>query len=471
METTTSSSTRTRFAVRAAGDRAYGLNSFAAAAAQYEDALSLWPDDDEERPQLLFSRAQALAVAGDERALDGLEEARDALVESGDRERAAEAEAFVAQMLWFQGQQDAVFPHLHAAEALVEGAEPSPGVTRVLAWSARYQMLGGDTATGLRHALEALEMADRLRLDDLRVHALTTIGSAKEYLGDTTGRDDLERAVEIGRTTNSPMTAGALNNLGVVIDTYDVRRVQTLYHEGIREAERFGDLRLLRFLRANLIPAAWILGEWDDALATANDFIAECEKSPHILEGPTRQFRGYIGLARGHRDDAFADFRSSLELARENPNDPQTLVPALIRFAWANLQVGRGEDAKAAFAEALPLLEKHPYARPWTLPEVALELGETSTVHEILAGLSPSPGYAAMLAVLDGEFEKASGLYAEAGILLFEAEARLRAAAQLLAAGLRAEGEIELEKALSFYRSVGAVLFIERGEALLAKIA
>ena len=181
-------------------------------------------------------------------------------------------------------------------------------------------------------------------------------------------------------------------------------------------------------------------------LLTANDFIAECEQSPHILEGPTRQFRGYIRLARGHRDEALADLRSSLERARENPNDPQTLVPALIRFAWASLQVGRGAEARAAFAEALPHLEKHPYSRPWTLPEVALELGEASTVREILAELSPSPGYAAMLAVLDREFEKASELYAEAGILLFEAEARLRTAEQLLAAGLRAEGEIELEK-------------------------
>ena len=52
-------------------------------------------------------------------------------------------------------------------------------------------------------------MADGLRLDDLRVHALTTIGSAKENLGDPTGRLDLERAVEIGRAANSPMTAGA----------------------------------------------------------------------------------------------------------------------------------------------------------------------------------------------------------------------------------------------------------------------
>ena len=251
----------------------------------------------------------------------------------------------------------------------------------------------------------------------------------------------------------------------------DVRRVQALYREGIREAERFGDLRLLRFLRGNILPMAWILGEWDDALVAANDFIAECEESPHILEGPSRVFRGYITLARGHRDEAMEDFRRGLELARETKDDAQSLVPALVRLAWANLQIGHVADARAAFAEAMPLLEKHPYARPWTLPEVALELGETSTVRHVLASLPPHPGYRAMLAVLDGDFGQASELYAEAGVLLFEAEARLRAAEQLLATGRRVEGEIELEKALSFYRSAGAVLFIERGEALLAKIA
>jgi hypothetical protein len=266
------------------------------------------------------------------------------------------------------------------------------------------------------------------------------------------------------------MTAGALNNLGVVIDTIDVRRVQSLYREGIREAERFGDLRLARFLRGNLLPTTWILGEWDDALVVANDFIAECEASPHILEGPSRVFRGYIMLARGHRDEAMEDFRRGLELARE-ADDPQTLVPALVRLAWANVQIGRVAEARAAVAEALPLLEEHPYARPWTLAEVAVELGETSAVRRVLAGLPPSPGYSAMLGILDGDFVQAAELYAEAGILLFEAEARLRAAEQLVAAGRRVEGEVELERALSFYRSVGAVLFIERGETLLAKIA
>ena len=158
-------------------------------------------------------------------------------------------------------------------------------------------------------------------------------------------------------------------------------------------------------------------------------------KGPAACSGPTSSWHAVSGTRRSRTSSA------GVELGREAPDDPQSLVPALIRIAWAYLQVGRVSDAEAAFAEAIPLLEKHPYARPWTLPEVAFELGESTAIHEILAGLPPSPGYRAMIAVLDGYFAEAAELYAEAGILLFEAEARLRAAEQLLAEGRTAEGE------------------------------
>ncbi|CAN5290608.1 hypothetical protein BH20ACT13_BH20ACT13_14830 [soil metagenome] len=461
----------TRIEAHAAGDRVFARNAFPTAAAHYEKALARWPETDQTRPDLLFSLARALLIAGDERAIEALEKARDALVEAGDRETAAETEAFLAQVFWFRGRQTEVFPHVHAAEELIGGAQESPGVTRVLAWSGRYQMLAGELESGLRAAQEALAMAERLGLDELRVHALTTIGSAKEFLGDMSGRNDLERAVEIGRAANSPMVAGALNNLSVIVDTTDTRRVQDLEREAVREAERFGDVNIMRFLRGNLIAASWILGEWDEAVAAADEFIAECEHgSPHILEGPSRLFRGCITLARGNRNGSMEDFRRALELAQTVPGD-EALVPALVRNAWANVQVGRHSEARAMVAEALPLLRRHPYARPWMLAEVAVDVGEEKAIRDIMAELSPSPGHRAMVAVLDGNFEEASERYAEAGILLFEAEARLRAAEQLLATGRRAEGEVELEKALSFYRSVGAIPFIERGERLLAKSA
>jgi hypothetical protein len=76
-------------------------------------------------------------------------------------------------------------------------------------------------------------MAESLDLNDIRIHALTTVGSAKEYLGDTTGRDDLEEAIEWG----SPPTLGwrgRLNNLTVVLDTTDCAVVETSSAKDVR---------------------------------------------------------------------------------------------------------------------------------------------------------------------------------------------------------------------------------------------
>ncbi|HJR94367.1 MAG TPA: AAA family ATPase [Gaiellaceae bacterium] len=459
---------RTRAAFRDAGDRALTLNSFSVAARYYSDALELSPAEDDTRPELLFKRARALFDAGDESAETALGEARDVLIEHGDHDLAAECEALLARTFWFRGQPDEVLAHLNAAENLIVGADPSPSVARVLGWSSRQRMLAGAYERGLRLAQQALEMAERLHLDDLRVHALTTIGSAKEFLSDTTGRDDLERAIEVGRSTSSALVAGALNNLAVVLDGVDLLRVRELQFESLRVAERFGDASLMRFVRANMVPIEWMLGNWDEALAAADELIAACENgSPHILEGPTRLFRGYIVFARGHRDPALTDFIRSLEVARERSADADILVPALVRNAWVNMQVGRGREARALFLEAVPVLRKHPYARPWMIAEVAVDLGETSAIREIFTGLTPSPGSRAMIAVLDGRFDEAAELYGVAHNRLFEAEARLRRAEQLFTAGQAADGGEQLDKALAFYRSVGATHFVERGQRLI----
>ena len=87
---------KARLALREAGDRAAALNAYPTAEKYYAEALALWPDDDPERPVLLFRRARSLHLTGDDRRQDALEEARDALLAVGQAEPAAEAEAFLA---------------------------------------------------------------------------------------------------------------------------------------------------------------------------------------------------------------------------------------------------------------------------------------------------------------------------------------------------------------------------------------
>jgi hypothetical protein len=74
-------------------------------------------------------------------------------------------------------------------------------------------------------------------------------------------------------------------------------------------------------------------------------------------------------------------------------------------------------------------------------------------------------------ATLAGDFGRAADISAEDGWLVEEAELRLRDAKALVEAGRRAEADVQLQRALAFYRSVGATRFIREGEALLAATA
>jgi hypothetical protein len=56
-------------------------------------------------------------------------------------------------------------------------------------------------------------------------------------------------------------------------------------------------------------------------------------------------------------------------------------------------------------------------------------------------------------------------------VLSEEAFARLQAPRVLTERGERAEADVQLRKALAFYRSVGARAYVREGEALLAATA
>ena len=94
-------------------------------------------------------------------------------------------------------------------------------------------------------------MAERPRPSStLRVHALTTIGSAKEFSGDTTRAErDIERAVEIGRAANSPMVARrAQQPLGRLGHSRTCFALEQLRDEAFVTPSDIGDAPLIRFL-------------------------------------------------------------------------------------------------------------------------------------------------------------------------------------------------------------------------------
>jgi class 3 adenylate cyclase/tetratricopeptide (TPR) repeat protein len=460
-----------RSALREAGDRAFSLNSFPSAARSYERALELWSEDDPGWAEVLFARAQALSLAGDERREPALTEARAALLRDGREEQAAQADALLAEYWSHRGERDRAFAHLERAEQLVAKLPPSPAKAYVLSQKSRYLALADETEPAIRVGREALAMADELGLDELRAHALNNIGLARFHSGDTAGVADLERSVEVAVAAKSPEAARAYNNLGALVwQLGDSRRARELYERASRVGEELGSAIVGHYARIVLIQFDFASGDWKDAFRQADDFISACELGePHYLEGSIRADRAKARLARGDVAGALDDVARAIDHTRRS-KDPQTLEWALTRGARVHAEAGRLAEARRLTDEWLEI-----GALAYPLVDVALIADDVERVDEVRLTIErleqESRFRDAARSLVEGEPAEAADILFETGHLDDEAAARLRAAEKLLEEGRRAEADVQLEKALAFYRSVDATRYLAKAESLLAESA
>jgi len=217
---------------------------------------------------------------------------------------------------------------------------------------------------------------------------------------------------------------------------------------------------------------AYWSGAWEEALGAAEAILAEfASGAPHVMEIPERLVRGRIRVARGDAAGALDDVRRALELARAAKADA-FLWPALATGARVLLATGAAAEASGAVDELLVSWAAVPApAAGFWWPDLAAVLAGLARLDELDAAAArvklPSRWLDAGLAYAQEDFARAAALFAEIGSQPDEADARLRLAGRLIAAGNRPEGEAELERALAFYRNVDASAYVELAEELL----
>jgi tetratricopeptide (TPR) repeat protein len=246
----------------------------------------------------------------------------------------------------------------------------------------------------------------------------------------------------------------------------ELLRSDQLLSEAELIAQRLGNRQRLRRLRAYRADNAFLRGEWDELLRFADEFIAECEAgAPHSNESDLRADRATIRLGRGDAEGALADCEKAVEQARfvgRWDSSPDVLASVAAIY----LALGRPEEARTLVDETLSRYPDRPSpALAWSAEGV----GRRREVEASLAQIPSISGWRrAGELILEGRFDSAADVFAEMGALEQEARARLRAAQQLAEQGRHKEGEAQLEKALAFYRSVGATRYIRQADALLA---
>jgi tetratricopeptide (TPR) repeat protein len=207
-------------------------------------------------------------------------------------------------------------------------------------------------------------------------------------------------------------------------------------------------------------------GRWADAMRVADRVVAEAAGGArNYLECQCRVWRGRIRLARGEVAAAREDGERALDLARES-GDPQNLDPALAFGARVLLAADRPAEAGKLVDELLPGLAGR-LLNPDLGVDLAVDLVELGRPAEVLDEAPPSPWLEAARAFVAGDPGRAATVYAGIGTRPDEAYARLATARRLLGDGRLAEGRSELDRALVFYREVGATAHLAEVRELL----
>ena len=456
-------------------ERRRGLNAFSAAARFYREALDLWPEEAvEERADLLFRLGAAALGTSEEGRREMLEEARAALLDVGDRERAAEADTLLGEISWIEGRSDLSFFHLERAFDLLRDAPAYPGKARVLTQLTRYRMLADDFDP--EQSREALELAEAFGGPELQAHALITIGTGRFRGGDSAGRGEIEQGLELALRENLLGAAvRAYSNLASFVGGGGrLDEAVRLTREAERVAERLGSSDQLRWARGNTIEYLVAAGEWDECARAAEDYLAGSDSfGPHYQDTSVLGARAIIRLGRDDLEGALADQAAALATGRI-AKDPQALYPSLRVSSFVLADIGRVDEALVPFdelfAQRLNAFEHADHAIG-DLIRLANLLDRHEEARTALASAQPTPWTTAGKALLDDDYGTAIEVFERGHALRSAASTRLWAAEALVTAGRRAEADEHLHKALAFFRSVGATRWTRAGEALLAATA
>jgi hypothetical protein len=463
---------RARLALRDAGDRAAALNAWPAATRFYREALGLWPDEPQ-RAGLLFEYGRALfRAAGVGR--EELEEALPQLLEHGYAALAAEAEVMLGELAFRHADRDGAFARFREALQLVDHMPPSATKAHVVSTLSRFHTIALEPEPAIRFGRRALEMAEALGLDEIAAHASNNIGFARVTLGDAGGIDDLERSVSSAVALKSPEAIRAYLNLGTCLAHLgDLQRAFEVHDAGRRAADRFGDAAGQEWFAAERLWEDYWRGNWDEAQTRADDLLADVAAgSPRShLEPSARLVRAWIALARGGLDEALED---TAILARfvQQAKYAQALFPALALRVHVLAAAARHDEAWAQARGLLDVWRRSGVnaCSYWTA-DLAFALARLGRNDELLQPFLETPRTRwteAAQALGARDPLRAADLYGRIGSVPDEAHARLLAADWLLARDRVADARLELDRALAFYRPVGAARYVDEAEALLA---
>ena len=176
-----------------------------------------------------------LALTIDADVIAARHKAADLWRAAGRPDRVGENLWWLSRMHWYRGEAEAAQRYVAEAIVLLEQEAPSSAKAKALALRAQYLMLQDNMEEATDWGRRALSMAEAVGDQEVRVHALNTVGSARLFRGHWDGeqllRDSLGLALEHGLHEQAARVYTNLSECLIELRALD--RAEALIEEGV----------------------------------------------------------------------------------------------------------------------------------------------------------------------------------------------------------------------------------------------
>jgi DNA-binding CsgD family transcriptional regulator len=428
------------YSIRAA-DEAAQLGAHREAVAHLEKALAHGTLSPTRRADLLERQAQAGEACGAfETAMAAIEHAIAIRRRAGEPLALGDALRIASRLHWQCGQAQLGEACADEALAILRRHENGPQFAMALAATAQLHMVAGRHAPCIAVGTEALDRAEALGRDDIYLHALTSVVTARCYTDLAGGLPQLWAAVDEAHRRGQPDALPRLYTCITYMSAHDRRYdgLPAILQAGIEAAEARENAPLAAYMRGVAATALFDQGRLEEAVAEAEGVL----HGPYprgITLFPTLAVLSRARVRLGRPEGGL------LEQARALPPDRKDLmriVPLALADAEAHWLGETRPDALANLRDAYAnLLED--WTELWSFGDVLLwltVLGEAGPWPEaVLAELSPEHRLHA-----EGRWREAADAWAKKGCPYEQALA------------LSAGGEADQREALAIFDALGA---------------
>lgn len=463
--------------------------------AHLERALDLWDQvldppvaAGADRAELLVRASRAAAnVAQPDRAI--------ALVDAALREVDPVRDPDRAARLHVRRARDCeavrVDPMADLDEALALAAPGSRTRAAALSVRAAVLMLDGAMAEAVTAAQEAVRAADDCGDPAQRSNAHNTLGCLLAQLG---RRDEGHAHMALARDIALSMGDGTElfryygNHADLLIGEGRFGDAVALSREGLQATRQRGLTRTHgAFMVGNEVEALALAGQWDEALAAADEVMRLAP--PPVSRSHVHSIRALLLVRRGDLARAGESVDWACEHLLGLVRQPQHLLPLAVARAELAAAEGDRERGLALLAAAAreagdqpPAAAGWPFTWAWArmLGSAAAPgepPGELAAMVAHLGAGSPHPGWVALtqaqLAVLRGQppdwVAAVEAVAAGEGLLHELADARVRAARQLLDQGQRDAARAQLDAAWATIEALRAASLVPGASQVAAR--